>query len=530
MKTLSKLRRRERGAALVAALAFAVMTALISSATLWVSSTHYTRAYAEARSESALLLAEGGVNDELAHLAEGVGNPDPSDPVVTAGETTVYPGEGHAVYGRKGYVSATDETYWVCTSANEWARSGAAPQPWDGMAETFWVTASANVKGSWRRTEVQVSKQSLFGPYAVYSNGGDDNCTSSGVSLDVSADVTITGTSGTNGKVSCAAGARLSVGSCVNANKGNCSSAQYTSSTQRTGSTLCSRNTPYAYPSCSTVLKKSCGLTSYSDGGAWSYLKLNNDNYAGIYTYRSGATSSTISTGACVRAGYSGTTCRNFTYFSSTSNGAWDYCRSKPGTGGAVKTLILEPGDYYFSSLQLNYDSGTELVIDPQAYASGGTPGQVRIWINDASWFPMDDNIDIPIKMTTTTGTTEADPSLFRIYYSKDGNCLNFNRPSGCKDYRGVSITGDWDFCGGVYAVTRSANTQGCSTTIGAQVKFTGCTSTTTGNGKCHFTGSVMCDRAAFSGGCKVDASASCAHKKDPPCGARICGGYRDCR
>lgn len=515
--------------AMATAVMFVGMTSLLVGAGLSISSTHYAKAWAEARSESALLLAEGGVNDELAHLAENVGDPDPSDPVAASGETMTYPGESHVVYGRKGSVSATDETYWVCTSANEWWRSGTAPQAWDGMADTFWVTASAYVKGSWRRTEIQCSKQSLFGQYAVYTNAGDDNCTSSGVSLDSTADVTMTGTCGTNGKVSCSSGCHLSCGSCVNANKNNCSSPQYTSSCVRSGCTISSRNTPYTYPTCATCLKKTCGTQSYSDSAAWTYLRNNCDNYNGIYTYRSNASSSTISAGTCTRAGYSGTTCRNYSPYSSYSSGAWDYCRSKPGTNGNVQTMILEPGDYYFTSLQLTYDATTELVIDPQAYASGGTPGQVRIWVYDPSWFPTDDQISIPIQMTTASGTTTADPSLFRIYYGKDGNCLNINRPSGCRDYRGNYLTGDWNFCGGVYACTRSANTQGCSTTTGAQVKITGCTSpTSSGCGKCHFTGSCMCDHCSFSGSCQVECSSSCAHKSDPPCGAKICGSYCD--
>ena len=520
--------RRERGVALITAIMFVGMTSLLVGASLSLSSTHYAKAWAEARSESALLLAEGGVNDELAQLAQSVGLPVSSLPVATPGETAVYPGESHVVYGRKGTVSATDETYWVCTTANEWWRSGSAPQVWDGMAPTFWVTASAYVKGSWRRTEVQVSKQSLFGQYAIYTNGGDDNCTSSGVSLDSTANVTITGTSGTNGKVSCSSGCTLSCGSCLNANKGNCSSAQYTSSCVRAGSSLCTRNTPYTYPTCSSCLKQCCGLSSYSDSGAWTWIKNNCNNSAGMYTYRSGASSSTISASTCTRVGYSGTTLRNFSSYNYYSNGVWDYCRSKPGTYGNVQTLVLEPGDYYFSSFQLSYDSGTELVIDPQAYASGGTPGQIRIWVYDPASNPTDDGVYMPIQMTTAAGTTTADPSLFRIYYGKDGNCLTFYRPSGCRDYLGNTLTGDFNFCGGVYAVTRTANTQGCSTTVGAQVKMIG--SSGSSNGSCHLTGSMMCDKCAFSGPCKVDCNASCGHKNDPPCGAKICGSYCDGR
>ena len=514
---------------MITAIMFTGMTTLLVGAGLSMSSTHVAKAYAEARSESSLLLAEGGVDDELAQLAQNVGAPQPSAPVAASGETAVYPGESHPVYGRKGTViasDASDETYWVCTSENEWWQSGATPTAWDGMAQTFWVTASAYVKGSWRRAEIQVSKQSLFGRYAVYTNGGDDNCTSSGVSLDATASVTINGTSGTNGKVTCSGGSSLSCGSCVNANTGNCSSAQYTGSCVRTGCSICSRNTPYAYPTCSTCLKQCCGLSSDSDSGAWSWMRSNCDNYAGIYTYRSNASSSTISSSTCARAGYSGTTCCNYSPYNWYSKGAWDYCNYKPGTSGGVQTMILEPGDYYFSSLQLPYNSGTELVIDPQAYASSGTPGQVRIWVYDPSWYPTDDQISLPVQMTCAGGTTTPDSSLFRIYYGKDGNCLNLNRPSGCKDYKGNTITGDFNVYCGIYAVTRAANTQGCSTTVGAQVKICGTSSTSTGC--CHCTGSLMCDHCAFSGCCKVDCCSTCGSKCDPPCGAKICGSYCD--
>lgn len=512
----------------MAALMFTGMTTMLVGGGLLVSSAHYSQAFSEARSESALLLAEGGVNDELAQLAETPGMPTPSDPTIASGETMTYPGEDHAVYGRKGTLDGGDGTYWVCTSGNEWWRSGATPTEWDGVTDIFWVTATSYVKGAWRRTETQVSKQSLFGQYALYTNAGDDTCADSGVSLAVSASVSINGTAGTNGKVTCGSGASLSVGACVNANKNRCSAAQYTSANLKVGGTICQRNAAYTYPTCSAVLKKSCGLNNYSDSSAWNWIKTNNDNATGIYTYKSGATSATISTGSCTRSTYTGTTCANVSVWSSTSKGAWDYARVKPGTSSKVKTLIFEPGDYYFSTIYLDYDASTEIVIDPNAYASGGTPGQVRFWVNDTSWFAIDDNVSLPVQMTKAGGTTDPDPSLFRVYYGKDGRTLNLNRPSGCQDYNGNALTGDFTLSAGVYAITRSAKTDGCSSYVGASVKLTGTTGTT--GGKSCFNGSLMCDKASFSGGCKVDVNTKCGNKKDPPCGAKVCGGYRSCR
>ncbi|RYG18572.1 hypothetical protein EON82_22455, partial [bacterium] len=464
---------------MLSALMFSLVTASVVSAGLLVSTTHYSRAFSEARSESALLLAEGGVNDELAKLAEGVGNPEPSDPTVASGETKRYPGENHAVYGRKGNVTgAANENFWVCTSNNDWAGTGQAPVPWDGVQEKFWVTSTAFVKGSWRRTAVQVAKSSVFGEYAVYTPGSDGD-TVDNVDVETGT-TTITGKCGTNGKVRCRTGASLSTGNCVNSNKSKCTSPQFNSSYVRPGCTISEKQTPYVYPRTTDVMKKHCGKTSSSDSSAWTYMKNNCDNDTGIYTYKSGATGSSINTSNCTRSTFSGTTCRNRSTSSTTSKGCWDYARTKPGTSGKVKTMIFQPGDYYFSSLQLAYDASTEMVIDPMAYASGGTPGQVRFWIYDSSYYADDDNIDLPVQMTKAGGTTDPDPALFRVYYAKDGCQLTLNRPSNCKDYNGNTLSGDFKFCGGIYAVTKKPNDPS-PWTNGAKVRMCGTSGSSNG-------------------------------------------------
>jgi hypothetical protein len=509
---------RRRGAALLAALAFSVITGMIIGTCLLVSSTNYSLSWTQSRSEGALLLAEAGINDELTYIAQNVNASTvagmSSQPTVLSGETLKYPGESHAVYGRKGTVRSLPEgNFWVCSTNNRWWKTGATPVPWDGRSSTIWITATGYVNGSWRRVEVQGSTASIFGLYAVYATSSYAN-NSKAINL-AAADVTINGVAGTNGLVDTNNGSTFLASGLLNANTVAHSSGQFDSTRAMPGAPIYSQAAPIVYPTTVSILKRTMGITSYGDAAAWAYLTTHNNNSTQVYTYRSGASSATLSTANCTRLSFSGTTLTN-----GRTGSAWSSAAVKPGTSSKVKTVIFEPGDYYFSSVSLDYDATTELVIDPQALASGGTPGQVRFWIYDPSG--KTDNIDIPMVATKPTGATIADPAGFRIYYGTDGGVFTFNRPVNAKDWTGTSLA-DFNVFGGVYAITKLPGDT--SSLTGTEIDFQGATGNN--GGRVILNGSLLADKIFFHGPGTVTYVPSTA-PADPPAGAGIQGGYDD--
>lgn len=511
---------RRRGAALVAALAFALVSATLLGACLLVSTTDHTLAWSQVRSEGALLLAEAGINDELTFIAQNINaaliTGMSSQPTVGSGETKVFPREGHVIYGRKGTVrNMPDGNFWVCSTKNRWWKTGATAVAWDGKSSTIWITATGYVNGSWRRVEVQASTASIFGIYAVYATSSYGN-NSKAVNLSA-ADVIINGVAGTNGLVDGNNGSTFVASGLLNANTVDHSSGQFDSSRLATGGSIVSQRAPIVYPTTVSILKRTMGITDYGDAAAWAYLSTHNDNSTKVYTYRSAVTSATLSTANCTRLSFSETTLTN-----GKKDSAWDSAGFKPGTSGKVKTVIFEPGDYYFTSVDLGYDAGTELVIDPQALASGGTPGQVRFWIYDPSG--KTDSIQLPIVATKPAGAaTVADPAGFRIYYGTDGGVFTFGRPANTKNWSGASLSGDFNVYGGVYAITKLPGDT--SSLVGTEIDFEG--STGNGDGRIVLNGSLLADKIHFHGPGTVNYVASTS-PSDPPAGAGISGEYND--
>jgi hypothetical protein len=511
---------RQRGAALVAALVFTAVSAMLVGACLLVSSGNYTLTWTQSRSEEALLLAEGGVNDELTNISLSVNAATvagmSSQPTVQTGETMKYPGENHAVYGRKGTVRGQSEgNFWVCSTNNEWWRSGAAPIPWDGKSSTIWITSTGYVNGIWRRVEAKASTISIFGLYAVYAMASYAN-NSNAVVLSAG-DVIVNGIAGTNGQISNSNGSSFQAAGIIDANTANNPTGQFDSRHMMPGASFYTQAGPFIYPTTVSVLKRTFGIDSYSDSAAWAWLSNNNSNSTGVYAYRGSATSATLSTANCARLSFSGTD------FSNKNPNNWSGAGVKPGTSSKVKTLIFEPGDYYFTSVNLIYDATTELIVDPQALASGGTPGQIRFWIYDPG-SSQNDAMALPISVTMPSGATTADPSTFRVYYGKDGKTFSFQRPSNTKDYNGNPILGDFNVFGGVYAVTKPPGDTS-SQLVGTQIDFTG--STGTGNGRIVLNGSLLADKVSFHGPGTVNFLTS-SGPSDPPAGAGISGGYSD--
>jgi hypothetical protein len=585
--------RRRRGAALMAALMVMVITSMFVGAGLLLALTDYDLSWAQTRSEASLLLADAGINSELNYIAGAAGNTDgiaiSSPPVTAPGETMVYPGESHTVYGRKGNVDGlTDNPFWVCTTLNEWWHSGTTPMAWDGKAANVYITSSAYVNGAWRRSEVQTSAISVFNLDGIAAVGDCTNAQAT-VLIGEAATVNVTGAAITNGQVANAGTGTFLASSCVNANTAENPNDQFSSANLSTGGLLYARLTPYVLPPTATVLKRAFGITADSDDQAWSYIGANNSNATGIFTYKTTAQSSVINSTDCAAASPSLSTLTNaawttyakykpgtlsataFAVSSSPSgvssttpitvttktnntlvtgqsihlvgskpaavNGYWTITVTGPntftlngssalGAGGGgtatpnlVQTLIFEPGDYFFTGVQLNYVATNELVMDPRAFASGGLPGQIRIWIYDPACGAQDDFINAPIVNTLATGATVPDPSMLRIYYAKDGQTLTFSRPPSVTNYLGAALTGNFNLYGGFYGVT----TGDSSCFIGTEIGFTG--SAGTGNGTIVLNGSVLADKFLFQGPCAINYVAS-TNSGDLAAGEGVTGGY----
>jgi len=347
----------------------------------------------------------------------------------------------------------------------------------------------------------------------------------------------VMGSAGINGTVSTGSGATITAPQAINANTCTYSSGQFTSSNVQSGGTLTKCNNPFIYPTTSTVLKTSlCGHPEYTDAQAWSWLGSNCSNSSKCYQFTSSASSNTVNTSNCTPCSFSGTVLNNACFASANPDpttydwpGYWWWPQTY-----AVHTLIFEPGDYYFTSMQLTYAQNCGMIIDSQAKACGGTPGQVRFWLYDSD--PVThgttaDTCSFCVNHTLGSGQSTPDPGLWRVYCGKDNCSCTFTRPSSCQDWQGNTVSGDFKFYCGVYASTKQCNgvsaaSGACSTTTddstkkGCHVGFCG---TTSKSGGCaHLCGSCLTDKLDCQGYCNIEYNASATCSKDPCGGASI--------
>jgi len=485
--------------------------------------------YNQSYSEAALQLADAGVNSELQVVALNISNPvislRASLPVVSVGVTITRPNQTTPVLGRVGTVPGYSGGNYYVYSSND----AAGKTAWDGVTSPFYITSSACVNGCWQTVQIQSGTSSLFNVYGIFSLG--DSSTTPTVSVSANSTVSVTGSAGINGTVSQGSACSFTAPTAINANCGKHSSGQLTNSNVSSGGNLCSCQQPLIYPKTSDCCRSAFGCSSgTSDSVAYSTCQTHSCNSTGIYHYTANANSSTINTSNCCQlTGGCGT---------SLNNNCWENANIKPGTYTsnywwwwqnptvAVQTLIFEPGDYYFSSCQLAYDASKEMIVDPCAYASGGTPGQVRFWCcdsNAATDGATNDYVQCPIKNTCAAGTSTPDPGQFRLYYDKDGCTCTFTRPDNITDWTGNTLSGDFDYYCGCYASSKPANDtsakKGCC--IGfcgtANQGHNGCGGSN--DGCAHLHGSMLCDHLAFQGNCKCDYTVSQTCTKDPCCG-----------
>jgi len=523
--SLKSRRHREAGAALITVLMVSLCTAMLLAASLTVAMTTQMLGYNQANSQAAMELADAGANSELQTVALNIGIVNTllksSLPVVYSGVSAILPSTGSIVKGRPGTVTGyLGGTYYVSSS-----NDAAGTTTWDGVTSPFYITSHAVVNGCWQTVTIQSGTTSLFNVYGIFSLG-DDTSSGSTVSVSSGAAVAINGSAGVNGTVSQGSSCSFTAPTCINANCQNHSSGQLKSSNCSSGGNLCSCQPPIICPKTSDCCRQCFGCAAgTSDATAYSTCQSHCCNSSCVYQYTSNAYSSTINTqNCCPLSGGCG---------QKLTNSCWSNANIKPGTYTsnnwwwwqqptvAVQTLIFEPGDYYFTDCKLAYDASKECIIDPCAYASGGTPGQVRFWCCDCNAGTdgaTSDYVQCPIKNTCASGSSTPDPGQFRLYYDKDGCSCTFTRPDNVCDWTGNTVTGDFDYYCGVYACSKpcgdTSSKKGCCCGFCGTSNQGGCGSSN--DGCSHLHGSLLCDHCSFQGNCKCDYTVSQTCTKDP--------------
>jgi len=516
MKNFSNT-HREKGVALITAIVISVALAMLLSASLVVAMTNTRLGWDQVEKSASLQTADAGINNELQYIAINAGSSIlSSQPIVYNGVTTRLP-NGNLVKGRPGLVPGYNQgEFYVCSS-----NDAASTIPWDGTTSPFYITSTGIVGGEYQIVQVTSTAKSIF------NNGGSTtNNPGNGVTVNPSpqcqnttpcSDVEISGSFGTNGNVNCSKNCNIHADSCVNWNSNNANN-QFNNNNVTNGGQLLSNSQPLVMPktvdACSacfgfnrTNSQPGCSGDSH-DSNIFNNCKNNCKNSSGIYQYNNNARASNISPQNCTKFNYLGY---------QLNNDCFGYANIKPGTGWwwgnnnnnscAVNTLIFEPGDYYFTDINLLYDASCELIIDSGALASNGTPGQVRFWIysNDGN----SDCIQIPITNTLAPGETTIDPGKFRIYYAKDGCTLSFTRPNNISDCNGNEITGDFDYYCGLYSCTKPCGDNTCSVGTTVSINGTCQQKANPGTGCCNFHGCMVCDKLVCSGACNINFTQS---------------------
>ncbi len=497
--------RRSRGATLITAI-FATfgLSLFVGSTVMFVSST-YSLAWSRANSESALLLAEGGVNRELQYISKQMqaGSSQKSHSYKTLpGEP--YPGEPMDIEGMPGKV-------WVYTT------QPGSTNPWRGHGPAQ-VTCTAEVGGKrfadsdsgptvTRKLTIQLTPSSIFKGFALFGLHAAGNGDQPSIGITGGSNVIIEGNVGTNGRVQGGAG-EINFDRAYNYNARNGDSGQFK------GDETFSYPTPLVMPTVTEILDNILVNMNngYSEGGdAWARLGKHNDNDQ-IRQFK--LVGGSLTSSGTQKAG---TKSPPFTLSDSSFLGV------NPRPLSVKRTLIFPPGDYYLTGLDLKWDGTTEILIDNAGLttSSGNNYNnqQVRIWVNGAS---QQNYLNIPVRLTN-----ENDLSTFRLYYANDGSVLNVELTSQFP-------SAELYVAGCIYAVTSklnpTTNQPVDSSMKGTQIDFKG--GSANSNQRIVIYGSLIADRVAFHGLCKlVFPSVPMNHVDDPMlgvgyssnCGAEPC-------
>jgi|GEM_PF-1489505 len=403
MSNLFRVQSRH-GSALVSALAVVAMSALAISGVVTLASSHSVRQFHDANYELALQLADAGLNYELnfatvnhsAHLST---SPFSGSIPGIAGTFSVYVTNQD---GTTNYVAGNPMTVISTGTVNGIARS---------------VSINASPGGG----------TSIFNPATGDSGGYGGGFAVFGYSTVTftQSSSTMSGDMGTNGKAS--------VNSNGNGNvNGNIVLDGPSATTSNINNHATVKNsTVMAWPNVDTIC-----AAAFPSG--WSTLTSTSSIAAQSGRMRTYASNSPVNTVAGTK--YIGWT--NKTSLSSADLSALN-----------VSTLILPPGDYYFTDINVNSNNLTIIFDTAAQTVPGGVAGPIHLWMNNST---NADTINCQFSFTKNS-----DPSMFRIYYDKAAN---------------ITLAGNMTYFGGLYGIRAgsSSSTSHATITVGANTKVTG--------------------------------------------------------
>jgi hypothetical protein len=408
-----------------------------------------------------------------------------------------YPGQPGSINGMPGKV-------WV------YASEPGSTKPWGGRGAVQ-ITCLAEVGGGSystagvvpgpkvvRTLKVQVQPVSVFSAFALFGLDSSNNNEQPSIGVTGNSVVRIDGNVGTNGRTQNGEG---SIGFTRGYNY-NSEANKSGGSTQFQGSTVYEYQEPMIMPTVTEVLKY---IVPPGTSDPWSWIRSNNDNdqirqYASSSAAltRSGTTSAgfrksqNILSNRPIGTWGSDLLCKDTALIG--LGGSWGGVNKKPGSS-TVRTLILPPGDYYLSGLDLDWDATTELLIDNGGFTtSAGNNVEAiptRIWINGSYG---KHTVRLPILLSD-----QSKPGLCQIYYGKDGGVFELIRDSQFPK-KSFLVSG----C--IYAVTNRLDPvtrQPVDGTLkGTQINFYGDTNSSTDDSVLY--GSLIADRVAFNGYCTI--------------------------
>lgn len=390
--------RTQSGAALVTAIVFTAIFATLMAGIAVFASGHYSLALRESDNSAALQIAEAGINSELRY--------------VSANQFA----SGFVVHGSanpaSGSVSGVPGTF----SVYETQDSGSA---WTIGSATLRLTATGTVNGISRKLQAEgAGGDTLFDDYAVF-----------GVkSVSLVGNSKIVGATGTNGSFS-ETGNTTITGNIYLDGSG---------ATGPGGSNVVKNPDAAQWP---TVDQLVVAAFPNSPSG-WSWI----------------SSSSHYANGTMRKFTGSG----SFSNMSSSNTALYTPTPTPNFSIAGNNTVILPPGDYYFTNLKVTGNS--TIIADTGAKSTGGTPGLVRIWMNGNTTGD---------SLTGNSYVSGTDPTMFQLYDNKQAI---------------LSITGNTTGIGSVlYGVTAGG---------GNTIKFTG---------NSTIKASVVSDTISFTGNSEVD-------------------------
>lgn len=421
---MRRIGRAQRGNALVTALALVAISTLSVTGVCLLATSSATQQRRQADYALSMNLAEAGINFELRYISTH----QSSSPVGHLASNP-YTGSLSGVPGSfTVFVRNTDGTSnWAPPSDAQIVSTGVV----GGISRRVQVNCKGGPGGS---GSIFNGKYALFGYSDVTFSGA-----SSAINGDLGTDGTLEVKAGGNGSIN---GNIVLAGPAANMPSGNAI----------TGRTVVRLSAKENWPTIDTIV-----AATFPSG--WSSLTSSAAIAAQSARMRTYSSNSPVNTP-------SGT--KQIGWTNQTTLSTSDFNKLN------VNTLILPPGDYYFTDIQI---SGPASIVCDTAGQTvpGGTPGQVRIWMNGST---SNDTINADV-----TFTKASDPSMFRLYYNKVAD---------------ISLAGNMTYYGGFYAVRSAGNSAIPSGSV-------------TLNGSSKITGMVIADVANLTGGGVVTGVTSAA-------------------